>query len=120
VDLTVEDIVGGPIGIVPSEATASNFGRLTGAAAEDDVAAGIFNMVAQVIGVLAATAAKAYDLEEDLVFVGRLVRSKIISEALRRTTDLFGVKACVPENSEYCTAVGAAGYVSIFTEKSQI
>jgi type II pantothenate kinase len=115
VDLTVADIVGGPIGIVPGEATASNFGRLTATATEDDMAAGIFNMVSQVIGVVGAMAAKAHNLEEDVVFVGRLVKSVVVSEIVCKTTELFGVEVVVPENCEFCTAVGAAGYV--FSQK---
>ncbi|MCW4020153.1 MAG: FGGY-family carbohydrate kinase [Candidatus Bathyarchaeota archaeon] len=112
VDLTVDDIVGGPIGIVPDEATASNFGKLKSEAAENDVAAGIFNMVSQVVGVLAAMAAKAYDLEENVILVGGLARSRMVSETVRKTAELFGVKVCVPENCEYCTAVGAAEHGS--------
>jgi len=111
VDLTVGDIVGGPIGIVPAEATASNFGRLADVASGEDVAAGIFNMVSQVIGVLAAMAAKAYGLENAVILAGRLVTSSMVSEAICKTTELFGVKAYVPRHCEYCTAVGAARHV---------
>ena len=112
VDVTVGDIVGGPVGIVPAEATASNFGRLADGASECDIAAGIFNMVSQVIGVLAAMAAKAYSLEEHVVLVGRLARSELVSAITRETAKLFGVTVYVPENCEYCTAVGAAGFAS--------
>lgn len=110
VDITVADIVGGPVGIMPAEATASNFGRLTSKSSKEDIAAGIFNMVSQVIGVLAAMAAKAYGIQEDVVLVGRLVKSKIVYDAICKTIELFGVKAIVPRDCEYCTAVGAARY----------
>ncbi len=108
VDLTVSDIVGGPIGIVPGEATASNFGRLNNEASKEDLAAGIFSMTAQVVGVLAVMAARAYGFEKSTVFVGRPMKSKTFSEIVRGTTLLFGVQACIPENCEYCTAVGTA------------
>jgi type II pantothenate kinase len=111
VDLTVADIVGGSIGIIPGEATASNFGRLVNTGTKDDVAAGIFNMVSQVVGVIGVMAAKAHNLEEDVVFVGRPVRSRIVSKIIRETADLFGVKVCIPENCEFCMAVGAAGHI---------
>jgi len=111
VDLTVADIVGGAVGIVPGEATASNFGRLNGVATEDDVAAGVFNMVCQVIGVLTGMAAKAYRLEDDVILVGRLVRSKVVSGIIDKTIKLLGVRARIPRDCEFCTAVGAAGYV---------
>ncbi|RLI37727.1 hypothetical protein DRO55_00690 [Candidatus Bathyarchaeota archaeon] len=112
VDLTVRDIAGGPVGIIPAEATASNFGRLTGEEEPNDIAAAIFNMVSQVVGVLAAMAARAYNLREDVVFVGKPVQSRIIAENLRRVAELFNIGITIPEDGEYCTALGAAGYVA--------
>ncbi|MFQ6095444.1 MAG: BadF/BadG/BcrA/BcrD ATPase family protein [Candidatus Bathyarchaeia archaeon] len=108
VDLTVADIAGGPVGMVPAEATASNFGRLTADASKDDVAAAIFNMVSQVVGVVTAMAAKAYNLEEDVVLVGKLIQSKKIAEVICEVAELFKIKLYIPPNSEYCVAVGAA------------
>jgi type II pantothenate kinase len=111
VDLIVRDIVGGPVGIVPAEATASNLARLNNETLPEDVAAGIFNLVSQVIGVVSTMAAKSCNLEEDVILVGRLVKSPLVSKIILETTSVFGVKAFVPENCEYCTAVGAAAYV---------
>jgi len=108
VDLTVADIAGGPVGIVPGEATASNFGRLSTNANENDVAAAIFNMVSQVIGVIVAFAAKAYGLEKDVVLVGRLARNNLIVKSIRDVANLFHIELCIPENGEYCVAIGAA------------
>ena len=108
VDLTVADIAGGPVGIVPAEATASNFGNLKTDACRDDVAAAIFNMAAEVIGVVTAMAAKAYNLEKDVVLVGRLIQSKKIAEVIRQVAELFQMRLCMPENGEYCVAIGAA------------
>ncbi len=108
VDLTVRDVVGGPVGIIPAEATASNFGRLTGEEEPNDIAAAIFNMVSQVIGVLAAMAARAYNLQEDVVFVGKPVQSRMMAENLRRVAELFNIEITIPEGGEYCTAIGAA------------
>jgi type II pantothenate kinase len=107
-DLTVADIVGGSVGIVPAEATASNLAKLDDKTLAEDVAAGIFNLVSQVVGVVSTMAAKSCNLEEDVVLVGRLVKSPLVSKIIRETTSVFGVKSFVPENCEYCTAVGAA------------
>mgnify|MGYP000607277621 CR=1 FL=1 len=112
VDLTVFDIVGGPIGIVPAEATASNFGKINADASKEDVAAGLFNLVCQVVGVVGAMAAKAYRLEEEVIVTGGLVRSALASSIIRNTMSLFGIHPCIPENCEYCTAVGAARSIS--------
>ena len=111
VDLTVRDIVGGPIGIIPADVTASNFGKLRSPASREDVAAGIFNMVCQVIGVVGAMAAKAYGLSNSVVVTGGLVRSRLASEIIVDTMRLFGVEPIIPENGEYCTAIGAAQFL---------
>ena len=111
VDLTVADIVGGPVGIISAEATASNLARLNIETLPEDVAAGIFNLVSQVVGVVSAMAAKSRGFEEDVVLVGRLVKSPLVSRIIRETISVFGVKAFVPENCEYCTAVGAAAFI---------
>ncbi len=108
VDLTVADITGGPVGIVPGDATASNFGRLNVGADKNDIAAAIFNMVSQVIGVIAAMAAKAYHLEEDVVLVGKLIQSKKIAEIMHDVARIFQIKICIPEDGEYFVAIGAA------------
>ncbi len=64
-------------------------------------------------------AAKAYGLEDDVILVGRPVRSRVISEIVIKTTELFGVRACIPKDSEYCTAVGAAGQVTLAGQASR-
>ncbi len=111
VDLTVGDIVGGSVGIMPAEATASNFGKLTRNSSINDVAAGIFNMVSQTIGVITAMAAKAYNLEDSVVIVGMLAKSRLFSKIVRETTELFGIKALIPENCELFGALGAAASI---------
>lgn len=107
-DLTVTDIAGGPIGVVPSWATASNLGRIDGRASENDVAAAVFNLVSQVIGMIVVFASRAYGLEWDVVLVGGLARSRLITKSIREVTDMFHIKLCLPRNSEYCVAIGAA------------
>ncbi|MBS7606624.1 Fumble domain-containing protein [Candidatus Bathyarchaeota archaeon] len=111
VDLTVGDIVGGPIGIIPADATASNLGKLTCKSKAEDVAAGIFNMVSQTIGVLAAMAAKAYDLENSIILVGMLPKSKIVSKIICETIKMFGAEVVVPGDCEYASALGAAASI---------
>ncbi|MCD6444031.1 pantothenate kinase [Candidatus Bathyarchaeota archaeon] len=117
VDLTVGDIAGGSVGIIPAEATASNFGKVDEDASEEDLAAAIFNMVGEVVGVVVSLAAKAYRLEEDVVLVGKLARSKLIVERVRDVCRLFNVKVEVPENCDYCVAIGAARWVQTHPEQ---
>jgi len=107
VDLTINDIVGGSIGILPANVTASNFGKILGEASAEDVVAGIFNMVSQTIAVVAVMAAKAYNLEDNVVVTGMLAKSRLISRIIRETTDLFSVNVIIPDNCELAGAIGA-------------
>jgi len=111
VDLTVGDIAGRSVGIIPAEATASNFGNVSEDADEKDLSAGIFNLVGEVIGVVVSLAAKAYGLERDVVLIGRLAGSKLISERINEVCKLFKVSTMIPENYDYCVAIGAAEYI---------
>jgi type II pantothenate kinase len=108
IDLTVADVEGGPVGMLPQDATASNFKKLDVDSDENDVAAAIFNMVSQVIGVVASMAARAYHLEEDIVFVGNLIQSKRIADCIENVMKLFHMKFCIPVNGGFCAAIGAA------------
>ncbi|UCH03119.1 MAG: pantothenate kinase [Candidatus Bathyarchaeota archaeon] len=107
VDLTVAELIGGPIGILPPNATASNFKKLNADTDKNDVAAAIFNMVAEVIGVITVMATKAYHLEKDIVLVGKIIQSIKIAELIRNLMKIFQIDVCIPSNGEYCVAIGA-------------
>ncbi|MEM1556575.1 MAG: hypothetical protein QXZ64_03355 [Candidatus Bathyarchaeia archaeon] len=107
VDLTVGDLIGGPIGILPADVTASNFGKILGEPSPEDIAAGIFNMVSQTIGVVSSMAAKAYGLEDKVIITGMLAKSKLFSKIIYETTKLFSVNIYIPENCELASAIGA-------------
>jgi type II pantothenate kinase len=83
IDLTVGDLAGGPVGNLPADATASNFGKLSSDVAPEDKARALINMIAEVIVVLSVTAARASALT-DIVLTGKLVRVKPSSNASRR------------------------------------
>ncbi|MEM2927312.1 MAG: pantothenate kinase [Candidatus Bathyarchaeia archaeon] len=111
IDLTVEDLAGGGVGRVPGYATASNFGKLLDEANESDIAAGIINLVGQVIGIIAIFAAKAYGLEHSVAIVGRLAQSPNLVRSISNVGSLFQVSFMVPEKPDFCTAIGAAKWV---------
>ncbi|RLG43688.1 MAG: pantothenate kinase [Thermoproteota archaeon] len=108
VDLTIMDIVGGPIGRLPADTTASNFGNVRDGTRLEDIAAGLLNMVGQVIGTVTYFAAKAEGLEKKIVFIGSLPTIKEFSEILTSTVSLLGGNAIIPEMASYATALGAA------------
>jgi type II pantothenate kinase len=107
VDLTVGDIAGGPIGHLPADATASNFGKVSADARPEDKARALVNMIAEVIVVLSVAAARANE-HRDVVLTGKLVRVKPFIERVTATRFLFERNFIIPPHAEYATAIGAA------------
>jgi len=64
--------------------------------------------VGQTIGTIASLAAKANDLEDDVVLVGKVAANPEITKIILSVGSLYGVQMVVPENPDYCTALGAA------------
>ncbi|MEM1985449.1 MAG: hypothetical protein QXG36_04140 [Nitrososphaeria archaeon] len=108
VNLQVKDIVGGPIGRIPAEATASNFGKVGDDTRPEDIALGLITMIAEVVATVAYFAAKQKGLEESIIFVGKLPSQEIFSNRLLDTLSILGGRAVIPKNAEYATAIGAA------------
>ncbi|MER3445093.1 MAG: hypothetical protein C4333_13640, partial [Meiothermus sp.] len=114
VDSTLADAIGGGIGHLhlPASATAVNFGRVATSdrlPSREDLAAGLFTVVGQVIGVIALNAAKAYGLER-IVVVGHLPDLEPLQEALERVWQFYLVepRPLIPPYSGWATALGAA------------
>jgi type II pantothenate kinase len=107
IDLTVGDIAGGPVGNLPADATASNFGKLSSDVAPEDKARALVNMIAEVIVVLSVVAARAHD-HQDIVLTGKLIRVKSFVERITATRLLFERHFVIPPLAEFATAIGAA------------
>ena len=107
VDLTVKDIIGSGIGRVPASATASNLGKLT-SLNKKDLAAGLFNMLAESIATLAFFIAQNHKLEKDIVFCGKVAQNKVIKKRLQETVKMWGGRSIIPFRAEYASAIGAA------------
>lgn len=108
VDLTVGDIVGGPVGRLDPDVTASNFGKVGDDVRPEDVAAGLVNMVGQVIGTVGLFAAKSVGLENNVVLVGGLMAHDLLAKAAMKPFNLFGGRAIIPRDPQFATAIGAA------------
>jgi type II pantothenate kinase len=107
IDLTVGDIAGGPVGNLPADATASNFGKLSSDVRPEDKARALVNMIAEVIVVVSVLAARAHDLR-DIVLTGKLVRVAAFVQRIQATRLLFERRFVIPEHAEFATAIGAA------------
>jgi type II pantothenate kinase len=108
-DLSIQDIVTGPIGALPADATAINFGRIARLAempSQDDLAAALVTMVGQVIATLAVNAARAARVER-VVVTGHLTDMQTMYAAMERVGAFFGLPLDLFTEAGYATVTGA-------------
>lgn len=108
-DLSLQDVVLGPIGALPPDATAVNFGKLARAAHDAtraDLAAALVTLVGQVIAITAINAARAERLEH-VVVIGHLTDMPSFRAVLDRVGDYYGMRLLLPEHAGFGTALGA-------------
>lgn len=108
-DLTLVETVGGPVGRLPHDANAVNFGRLAGIAMDltpPDVAAALVRLIGQVIAVIAINAARAEGLET-VVVTGHLVDLLSVRKVLNEVAGYYQADIRIPPQPGAGTAVGA-------------
>ncbi len=117
IDLTVGDIVGGPVGMIPASATASHFGKASGVVAgtwrgddaqadREHVAAALLNLVGQATVRLALLMANAHGYPS-VVLIGHLADLGGIRRAAQMIGGLFGGHLMVPLYPGFGVALGA-------------
>ncbi len=107
VDLTIGDISKEVMETLPSETTASNFGKISDLVTKSDLAMGIINLVFQTIGMIAVFNTRI-DKIKDVVLTGNLTNVPQSEYIFNRLSKLYEVNFQTPPNAEYATAVGAA------------
>ncbi len=107
VDLSIGDISRNEIGNLPSNLTASNFGKMSDQAEKSDITRAILTMVFQVIGMLAIFAARTQK-DTEIVLTGKLAHVQQAQVTFTELGNLYNVNFHVPPHAEYCTAIGAA------------
>lgn len=109
VDLMISDITANEVGKLPSHITASNFGKKTGSASNEDICAGLVNMVFQTIGMLSVFALRN-DTIKDVVLTGSLACTCLESakQVLHTVEEISDVKFFIPKDATFATAIGAA------------
>jgi type II pantothenate kinase len=108
-DLSLGDVVIGPIGQLPADATAVNFGRLAHqdlTVSREDLAAALVTLVGQVIAIVAINAARAQQIER-IVVTGHLIDMPTMRSALERVGDFYNSPITLPPDAGYATALGA-------------
>ncbi len=109
VNLTIGEIIGEAIGSLPPDTTAVNFGRLAREAStpnRPDLAAGLVNLVGQVIGVVAINAARSQSLEH-IVVIGHLADLSSVRTTIAQVGEFYGAPITIPQGGGYATALGA-------------
>ena len=109
VDLILEDVVSGPIGELPSDTTAVNFGKISKIDSEiskQDIAAGIVNLVGQTAARVATSVATTFNARE-IVVVGRSPSFNGLKNSLEQAASIMGFSPHFPNNGEYASALGA-------------
>ena len=107
VDLRIKDMSSDHTFQINDEITASNFGKLSDIATQNDIALGIANMVGETIAMLAVFAARSYNLK-NVVLTGNLTAIKAVANVFEDLEPFFGVKFIIPERSQFATVIGAA------------
>lgn len=116
IDLLIQDITKDALPGLPLDATASNFGKTSDEATDEDIALGIINMVLQCIGKAAILSAQNCDIR-DFVLIGNLIKLPQCKEVFPVLEKMFSVRFLIPKYAEYATAIGAAlSYKEIKTE----
>lgn len=107
VHLLIGDISAEPLPGLPMDATASIFAKAQNDAPKEDIAAGIISMVLQTIGSAAWLSSRGSDIH-DFVLIGNLTLLPQCKDVFPPLEGLYNIKFHIPENSQYCTAIGAA------------
>jgi type II pantothenate kinase len=110
-DLSLADVITGPIGSLPADATAVNFGRLGrrsfhGEVSRSDLAAALVNLVAQTIGLVTINAAQAHGCER-IVVIGHMLDMAYFREVLGLVGKYYVTSMILPESPGCATALGA-------------
>ena len=107
VDLVLKDVSQGSISNLQPDTTVANLAKLDPQASKEDIAAGIYNLVFQSLGVMAAFATKGL-LTRKIVMVGTITQYPGAAAILDTVAKLHRVKFIIPENAGFITAMGAA------------
>ncbi len=114
-DLALRDVVSGPIGSLPLDATAVNFGRLArldAVPAPDDLAAAVMTLVAQVIAITAINAARAERVDR-IVIIGHMADLPSFRRVIVQVGGYYGMELTVPERAGFGTALGALLHAAV-------
>ena len=108
IDLRVSDISRqGSFPEMKTDLTAANFGKVSDIAQKQDIAAGIFNIVFETIGMISIFAARCKGTK-DIVLTGNMASFALCQKTFDGTFRSFGMNFIIPEHACFATVIGAA------------
>ena len=107
VDLRIKDMSSDGSFQINRDLTASNFGKLSDMATNEDIALGIANMVGETIAMLAVFAARSHNIKT-VVLTGNLTAIKAVNDVFDGLEEHFNVRFITPELSQFATVIGSA------------
>jgi type II pantothenate kinase len=107
IDLQLMDVCEGTISNLTPNTTVANMSKLSDESTKEDIAAGLCNMIFQVIGVMAAFAIKRH-CTKNIILVGTITDWPIAKRSLDEVAELHKVKFIIPDHAAFATAIGAA------------
>lgn len=105
VNISVGEIIGGGIGRLTPEMTASNFGKFSENSSSEDRARGIAHLIGESIASLAVEKAKRLG-HTKIILGGKFSRLSVVVECIKKTASFFEMEVSVPKSSGFMTAVG--------------
>lgn len=110
-DLSLADVITGPIGSLPADATAVNFGRLGrasfhGEVSRADLAAALVNLIAQTIALITINASRAHACAR-VVLIGHMLDMSSFRSVVALVGQYYAAELQVVERPGYATAIGA-------------
>lgn len=106
VDLQLRDVCRDTISNLNPTTTVANFNK-TGEASREDIARGLFNLVFECIGVMAAFAVQKH-FTRTVVLVGTIMDMPLAAETLNAVKKLHKVSFQIPTDAPFAAAIGAA------------
>lgn len=114
-DLTIADIVGGDVGILPGDMPAAYFARLfDGDPSSSDIAAGILDMIGHIAAHMAMLTARAHG-HDTVVMVGHMLEFPTVVRAARRFQHALGGCFIIPPDPGLAVARGALAIATAST-----
>lgn len=108
IDLMISDITENDISpTLQSNATASNFGKVSDLATREDIALGLVNMVFETVAMMGIFSARMKNIK-DIVLIGNLTVLPQAESIFGKLQKMFGVNIIIPKNAAYGTVIGAA------------